>query len=730
MIMFHGARIQALLIRLPVIAAAAFALYSMLLFAYSLQSWQRMKRDAHAFLVADSQRRAAALGDYVGDLRNEAAVHADIYEIKAFLANRDLGMSPRYGLDASLQAIEDRLQLHANNRPSSAGSRIVYFDLDGKILADSDPKRPIPVLQANAVGTGSMTVDADGVLLVATEPVMHKEAIGGWVVTETPAHLLYRNLSGPSNDPAYRELLVTPSGLAIAGDTAAGGGAGFLTRSQSSAIGRAQGGVLLSAADIEGLYLDPDLGSMLLVKSPVPGLQLSLVTIVGSERAYGHLASPATLAIAAVVPLLLLFGVLRLDRMRRDALRLQAEVEASERERHFAERRSAEMATEICRREVIEAALVERSEQLKAIFSLSPDGFVSFDQEKRVQYVSPALCGMTGIDPQQLHGLREPAFLSRLNRNCTFAMQMPSLEDLVSEPDSERRHFIEMAGPPRRLLELGLRVAKGQTVSQILWFRDVTRESEVDRMKSEFLSTAAHELRTPMASVLGFSELLLSRGAMSDEQGEFLEIIHRNAKLMATIIDELLDLARIEARRGTDFRIEEIDLAALLHKVVAGFSVPPGRGIPEINVEGRIAVVVGDPDKLAQAVLNVLTNAYKYSPKGTPIEITLVRQPANGSVQGRLGIRIRDYGIGMTAEQLGRVFERFYRADTSGKVPGTGLGMSIVKEIVELHGGRVGLESQPGKGTTVTIWLNSAPSGVGSEGAAVSAQVKETEATA
>lgn len=728
--MSHGARIQSLLIRLPIIAAMAFALYSMLLFAYSLHSWQRMKRDTHAFLVADSQRRAAALGDYVGDLRNEAAVHADIYEIKAYLANRDLGMSPRYGLDASLQAIEDRLRLHTNNRPSSAGSRIVYFDLDGKVLADSNPTRPLPILPAKAGGNGSMTVDIDRDLLVATEPVMQKDVVAGWVVTETPARLMYRNLIGPSTDPAYRELLLAPSGQPIAGDRPAGGDAGFLTQSQSKAIGRAESGVLLSAADIEGLYLDPDLGSMLMVKSPVPGLQLSLVTLVGNERAYGHLASPAVLVVAAVVPLLLLFGVLRLDRMRRDALRLQAEVDASERERRFAEQRSAEMAIEITRREVIEAKLVERSEQLKTIFSLSPDGFVSFDGEKRVQYVSPALCGMTGIDPGQLHGLREQAFHSRINRNCTSGMQMPSLGTLLSEADPERRHFIEMVGPPRRLLELGLRVAKGQTVSQILWFRDVTRESEVDRMKSEFLSTAAHELRTPMASVLGFSELLLSRGGMSDEQGEFLEIIHRNAKLMATIIDELLDLARIEARRGKDFKIEEIDLGNLLHKVVTDFKVPPGRAAPELNVEGQIPVVAGDRSKLTQAALNVLSNAYKYSPKKAPIEITLVRQSAHGSAQGQLGIRIRDYGIGMTAEQLGRVFERFYRADTSGKVLGTGLGMSIVKEIVELHGGRVGLESRPGEGTTVTIWLNAAPSGVGEDDAAVSSHVMQSEIAA
>ena len=697
----RGDRFQAALVRLPVIVAVAFALYSMLLFAYSLHSWQRMKRDSHAFLVVDSQRRAAALGDYVEDLRNEAAVHADIFEIKAFLANRDLGMSPRYGLDASRQAIEDRFRFHANNRHGSEGSRIIYFDHDGKVLADSNPEAPPQALSPEARGEGSIWVDFDRSLMIASEPVLHKNVINGWVVTETPASLMYRNLIGPGTDASQRELLLSASGRLITAE----GGRSFLTEPQLAAIAAADSGILTFAGDLRAFHGDPNLESALLLKSPVPGLQLSLVTIVGTERAYGHLASPATLMVAAVVPILLLVGALRLDRMRRDALRLEAEIALAERERAFAEQRSRELATEISRRQEVEASLVERSEQLRAIFSLSPDGFVSFDGAKRVQYVSPALAGMTGIDPGPLFGLSETAFVARINRICAANAQLTALASLQGGADGERRHFIEIAGPPPRVLELGLRVAKGVTVSQILWFRDVTRESEVDRMKSEFLATAAHELRTPMASVLGFSEVLLSRGGLSEEQGEFLEVIHRNANLMATIIDELLDLARIEARRGKDFKIETLDLGDLLNGVVAAFKAPADRSVPYVLSDAERRWVTADRSKLTQAILNVLSNAYKYSAVGTPVEIALTHESGQGGDPGRIGIRIRDQGMGMTPEQLGRVFERFYRADTSGRIPGTGLGMSIVKEIVELHGGHIELDSKVGAGTTVTIWL-------------------------
>jgi signal transduction histidine kinase len=179
---------------------------------------------------------------------------------------------------------------------------------------------------------------------------------------------------------------------------------------------------------------------------------------------------------------------------------------------------------------------------------------------------------------------------------------------------------------------------------------------------------------------------------------------------MMSIINELLDLARIEARHGTDFQIVKVDVAELLQEIVAGFKPPEGRVVTPLHRFEQPAWVKADRKKLIQAVLNVLSNAYKYSPGGEVVELDMV-QVATGadspleSGAAALGIRIVDHGLGMTPEQLARVFERFYRADTSGKIPGTGLGMSIVQEIVNLHGGKVNVASTAGLGTTVTIWL-------------------------
>ncbi|MCX7169133.1 MAG: HAMP domain-containing sensor histidine kinase, partial [Proteobacteria bacterium] len=167
-----------------------------------------------------------------------------------------------------------------------------------------------------------------------------------------------------------------------------------------------------------------------------------------------------------------------------------------------------------------------------------------------------------------------------------------------------------------------------------------------------------------------------------------------------------LDLSRIEARRGKDFALTRVDVHSLLHEIVTSFKTPPDRPSPEEPPAAGPLWVCADRQKLTQAVSNVLSNAYKYSSAGA-VKISLCRsEPAGaGEIPPRIGIRIIDQGIGMTPEQLARVCERFYRANTSGKVLGTGLGMSIVKELVELHGGEVAIASEIGAGTTVTLWL-------------------------
>jgi len=382
--------------------------------------------------------------------------------------------------------------------------------------------------------------------------------------------------------------------------------------------------------------------------------------------------------------------------------------------------------------EQAQAHAEDRTEQLNAIFSLSPDGFVSFDAARRVKYASPAFLHLTGLHASEITGLDEAAFSERLARECTEEARFTGVAALraaqqsgtraempaetagaaaaksVTAGGSRRAHLIELAGGGKRVLEVGIRISNAASVSQILYFRDVTHETEVDRLKSEFLSTAAHELRSPMTSIYGFAELLLAREFDAAERQEYLGTIVRQSELMVSIINELLDLARIEAQRGKDFVFARVELHALLREVAAGFKAPEGRAAPAQPPAGGPLWVRADRGKLTQAVSNVLANAYKYSPAGGAVDIAADAAPDEGRPAARVCIRIRDRGIGMTPQQLARVGERFYRADTSGKIPGTGLGMSIVREIVELHGGELELASAPGAGTTVSLWIPAA----------------------
>jgi signal transduction histidine kinase len=354
-----------------------------------------------------------------------------------------------------------------------------------------------------------------------------------------------------------------------------------------------------------------------------------------------------------------------------------------------------------------EMEIQDRNEQLNTIFALSPDGFVSFDRERRVKYVNPSFVHMTSAGPVQLHGLDDKDFTAWLTQRCepgTTGLDLTALREKVLSGKPDASVLVEVNGNGKRVLKVSLRSSESSSVSQILYFRDVTHETEVDHMKSEFLSTAAHELRTPMASIFGFSEVLLTQEVDTTTQRELLGIVHKQSALMAKILDELLDLARIESRRGKDFRYTRVSLQDLAGDLSKSFIPPEGRDAPTLVLPESASYVMADSGKLRQALLNVLSNAYKYSPRGGPI-VLQVDAKDSGAVGSRVWIHITDQGIGMTPDQRDRVCERFYRADASGKTLGTGLGMSIVKEIVELHGGELLISSEPGIGTRVSIGL-------------------------
>lgn len=357
---------------------------------------------------------------------------------------------------------------------------------------------------------------------------------------------------------------------------------------------------------------------------------------------------------------------------------------------------------DISAQKLAQEKLQRYTSELNAIFNLSPDGFVAFDNAGRCTYVNPAFARMAGEERDIFVGATLDRFDTLLQSLADPALTWKSTFEL-SDGESQQLALVR----PRPTIILctmrQLELDDGKSLGRVLYLRDITHETEVDRMKSEFLSTAAHELRTPMASIHGFSELLLARKFDEATQRDLLDTIHRQSSNLVRLVNELLDLARIEARQGKDFRITSQPLAPIITRTVEGFNVPPGEYEFDMTLPDARLCVLADAEKLGQALLNLLSNAYKYSPQGGRISLSVLHKP--DAVPPEVGIRVEDHGIGMTPEQLDHVFDRFYRADTSGAIPGTGLGMSLVKEITELMQGHVEITSNLGGGTRVSLWL-------------------------
>jgi signal transduction histidine kinase len=354
--------------------------------------------------------------------------------------------------------------------------------------------------------------------------------------------------------------------------------------------------------------------------------------------------------------------------------------------------------------------LQERDDQIDAVFALSPDGLVMFDALGRVSRVNAAFTRMTGLTADMLHGVEEAVFLFRLNTRCAAPHLLGSLESLrvplgADPTDRSGRDIVHLQRPAPRTLKLGLYGGMHGQATQVLHLRDITREVQIDQMKSEFLATAAHELRTPMASVFGFTELLITRELTPQRRKDVLERVYRQSGAMVSILNELLDLARIESGRGMDFEFADTDPIALVHVVVHDFVVPAGREVAEVILADALPLQVkADSAKLQQLMRNLLSNAYKYSPDGGPVRITIALDTDTPGGPW-VAIGVCDRGIGLSAEQLARVGERFFRVDKSGSLPGTGLGVSIVQQIAELHGGTLEIESRFGEGSTFTLRL-------------------------
>jgi len=266
------------------------------------------------------------------------------------------------------------------------------------------------------------------------------------------------------------------------------------------------------------------------------------------------------------------------------------------------------------------------------------------------------------------------------------------------------------------LVRTGLFSARQLTINRepcvLATIRDITTEKaaersliEMDRIKSEFISTAAHELNTPLTAILGFTELLRTPEHFgefgAEQQNDFLDQIYERGKALSRIVDDLLDISRIESGKPITLDLQPVALDDVLNRVIEFYRLHDSDHHFELNCPASAEPAMRiDRQRINQVLENLLSNAVKYSGKGSTIRIEGIRQSDGWE------IRVKDQGIGMTAEQVERVFDKFYRADASNTaIGGLGLGMSIARQIIDAHNGKIWIESTPGQGTTVYFTL-------------------------
>ena len=281
-----------------------------------------------------------------------------------------------------------------------------------------------------------------------------------------------------------------------------------------------------------------------------------------------------------------------------------------------------------------------------------------------------------------------------------FEAYFENWETVLADSDEPTADELSVAGLVLERYTAPIDDERGARIGRLVVLRDVTREREVDQLKSTLMQTVSHELRTPLASVVGYTDLLRKRALDEGSRAEILGTVHREAKRLSSLIDDFLDLQTIEEQRLV-LSLAPFDVGELLAESVAVFSGQSEAHVLELSPCASPVIAVGDRSRIAQVVANLLSNAIKYSPDGGVVRIDA------SCTEGLVRVSVSDDGLGIPVGQQARVFEKFFRVarEEAVRVGGTGLGLALAHDIVIAHGGTIGFESVDGDGSTFWFTL-------------------------
>jgi PAS domain S-box-containing protein len=356
---------------------------------------------------------------------------------------------------------------------------------------------------------------------------------------------------------------------------------------------------------------------------------------------------------------------------------------------------------DITERKRMEEELKASEERYRDLFENANDGIYILDRAGRIVSFNRKAEELTGYTFEEVRG--QPYTLLVSSGPERKKARRAFLKNMRGQPDKNELTIIRKDGR-EVTLELSTRPIwqGGQIVGIQGIGRDITERKELERLKSDFISTVSHELRTPLTSIKGYVDLVLAGdvGPLTPEQKEFLTIVSQNTTRLTELINDLLEIERLESGK-IEFEFAELDLAEVLENVARSLHVnAEQKGLEFLTEIPSGLKVRGDRERLAQVFLNLLSNAIKYTPAGT-VELRAHQE------DDAVVVEVRDTGIGLSESDLQKLFQKFFRSDNPyvRKVGGTGLGLSIAKAIVERHGGTITVTSQLGQGSTFTVRL-------------------------
>jgi NtrC-family two-component system sensor histidine kinase KinB len=457
----------------------------------------------------------------------------------------------------------------------------------------------------------------------------------------------------------------------------------------------------LLGADVAILL--PDAGGLTQRTSHPPGLELSQAEIAAASwvRQHDEAAGPGTQTLPGgdwvFEPLDTARGVVGVVAVRvRDAVGMVLPLDR--RQLLEAMARQAAIAVERTR---IDAVLAEKA-KTEAVMEAIEDGLVVLDPDGMVMHVNEVACAILEVEREKVVGQRFDALASR---HPHYLRVREAAREMAQHPEHEGERveialFLRGRDHYFVLRPTSFRTPEGEPGGLILALQDVTYFRDQEARREHLVATLSHELGTPITSLRMAVELLGRASQRLDpEQRELVAAAHEDVVRLQDVSRRFLDLAR---SRATSIALErgELDVAAVVERVVRIFAAQAKEKGVAIETHAEAAgSVVGDETKLTWALSNLLANALRYTPAGGKIEVEA--DAADGEVQ----LSVRDTGPGIPPEQQERVFERYAQSAQAGDIGGAGLGLAIVRDIVQAHGGRILLDSAPGRGTRFTLAL-------------------------